>query len=106
MASFFVPGSSDAVRAEEAYSTIRALAASATGETPTAHRIESISCRLSGADVVAEVGRKSPAGKSLVTAILDLGRRRPYLIHCGAPDDASGQILVNKPVYDVTEFDR
>ena len=37
-------------------------------------------------------------------AILDLGRESPYLIHCESAGEASGQVLVRKPVYSVTEF--
>lgn len=105
MCEFFIPNQPDAVEAERDYVTIRELAADRTGESPRSHRIASISCRLQGADVVAEVGQLDPLRGRLITAILDMGRAQPYLIHCGPASDPNGQILVNKPVYDVTEFD-
>lgn len=61
---------------------------------------------MQGADVLAEVGQLDPLRGRLITAILDMGRDQPYLIHCGPADDPTGQILVKKPVYDVTAFDR
>lgn len=88
------------------YATIRELAADRTGETPRPARIAGLSCRLEGADVEAEVGQLDPMRGRLITAILDMGRDQPYLIHCGPANDPSGQILVKKPVYDVTAFDR
>ena len=39
-----------------------------------------------------------------VLAILDLGRESPYLIQCGSLGGAPQQVLVQKPVYSVTEF--
>ena len=43
-------------------------------------------------------------GGRTVLAILDLGRESPYLIQCESVGEASGQVLVRKPVYSVTEF--
>ena len=91
--------------AEKDYATICALATERTGDTPTEARVERIWCRIRGADVIAEVGKLDPMRGRLITAILDMGRAKPYLIHCGPPDDPSGQVLVQKPVYDVTRFE-
>ena len=39
-------------------------------------------------------------------AILDLGRESPYLIQCESVGETTGQVLVRKPVYSVTEFSK
>ena len=105
MTSFFVPDHPGKAAAERAYDAIRDAAEATTGYCPTETRIASVACRRDGSDIVAEVGKKVPESKHPVTAILDLGRARPYLIHCGPPD-AGSQMLVEKPVYAVTEFRR
>ena len=74
------------------------------GEPPQPQRIFKLWFRRDGADVEAEVGQPDPVGGHTVVAILDLGRGSPYLIHCTSGGGAARQILVDKPVYLVTEF--
>jgi hypothetical protein len=100
---FFVPKSAGRT-AESAYDAIRDAVQEQTGHRPLERRIAKLSARREGADVDTEVGHADPVCGQTVTAILDLGRHLPYLVHCGRPGSASRQLLVPKPVYDVTEF--
>lgn len=106
MTAFFVPelGSSDGT-AEEAYAGIRADAEALTGLTPRKRRIQKVMCRRGGVDCEAEVGLPDPIEGATVLAILDLGKRLPFVIRLGSPDGgaASTQVIVNS-VYSVTEF--
>jgi hypothetical protein len=99
--AFFIPG---AGRAEERYALIREAAETDMGYEAVRRRIFSLSFRHEGADLEAEVGKPDPVGGYTVLAILDFGRRAPYLIHCGSADGPATQILVSKPVYSETEF--
>ena len=71
-----------------------------TGQVPADRRIFSLSFRHAGSDCTVEVGKRDPVHNSTVLAILDMGRREPYLVHCGG----SRRIRVQKPVYEETEF--
>ena len=104
MAAFFVPESAPGVETEGAYARIREAAAAEIGHPPRSMRIFRLSFRHLGADLDAEVGRPDPVGGRTVLAILDLGRESPYLIQCGSLGGAPQQVLVQKPVYSVTEF--
>jgi hypothetical protein len=105
MTAFFVPDSSaPGTDAEEVYSRIREAAEVGTGCPPRALRIFKLSFRHHGIDLEAEVGRPDPVGGRTVLAILDLGRESPYLIQCESVGESTGQVLVRKPVYSVTEF--
>ena len=105
--AFFVPDSSTtATNAEELYSRIRKAVEIGTGCPPRASRIFKLAFRHNGNDLEAEVGRPDPVGGRTVLAILDLGRESPYLIQCESVGEASGQVLVRKPVYSVTEFSK
>ena len=103
--AFFVPDSTTpATNAEETYSRIRRAAELDTGCPPRSLRIFKLAFRHNGVDLEAEVGRPDPVGGRTVLAILDLGRESPYLIQCDSPGESTGQVLVRKPVYSVTEF--
>jgi hypothetical protein len=98
---FFIPG---AEHPEEQYARIREAAHTDTGHKPQPPRIFKLSFRRNGVDHEAEVGKRDPVGGFTVLAILDLGRREPYLIQSSSPGGPAMQILVSKPVYSVTEF--
>ena len=100
---FFVPGHTKAA-GQKTYEAIRAEARASTGHLAVGRRIAKLHCRRDGLDVEAEVGQPDPICGEMVTAILDLGRALPYLIHCGLPGHGPRQILVKKPAYSVTEF--
>ncbi|MDO8185006.1 hypothetical protein Q5424_04000 [Conexibacter sp. JD483] len=104
---FFVPGAdaSDA-DAEAAYAEIRRRAAADSGIEPRQRRIFRLWARRSGRDCITEVGRADPIHGLTVLAILDLGRREPYVIHCGNPGDADAAVRdhVGCHVYAVTDF--
>ena len=105
MTSFFIPELDPHGASEEAvYAGIRKLAQARTGHEPGAERIFKLLCRREGVDCEAEVGKPDPVCGKTVLAIVDLGRHRPYLIHCGSPGEGSTQVVVEKPVYAVTEF--
>jgi hypothetical protein len=104
--AFFVPDSAPGTEAEGAYARILEAAAADAGHRPRSVRIFRLSFRHRGADLDAEVGRPDPVGGRTVLAILDLGRESPYLIHCGSIGGSAQQVLVRKPVYEVTEFSR
>jgi hypothetical protein len=89
---------------EGAYAAIRQAAKAETGHAPREDRIFKLWFRRGGADIEAEVGKPDPIHGQTVLAILDLGSRRPYLIHCGRAGGPTTQIIVGKPVYAVTEF--
>lgn len=103
MTAFFVPNCPTR-RAEIAYGAILDAVHETTGHRPLDRRIAKLACRRDGSDVETEVGRDDPVAGETVTAILDLGRHLPYLVHCGHPGGDTRQILVPKPVYAVTEF--
>jgi hypothetical protein len=92
------------MEAEGAYRRIVAAAAADTGHAPRAVRIFRLSFRCGGADLEAEVGKPDPIQGGTVLAILDLGRESPYMIHCDSTGDFSDHMLVQKPVYAMTEF--
>jgi hypothetical protein len=103
--AFFVPDSSaSGADAEAAYSRIKEAAEVDTGCPPRSLRIFKLAFRHNGVDLEAEVGRPYPVGGRTVLAILDLGRESPYLIQCESVGESTGQVLVRKPVYSVTEF--
>ena len=105
MTAFFVPWSdSNGNDAEGTYARIRDTAHTGTGQEPQPQRIFKLWFRQDGADVEVEVGKPDPAGGRTVLAILDLGRGSPYLIHSSSRKGSEKQILVEKPVYSVTEF--
>jgi hypothetical protein len=103
MTPFFIPDCAGRA-AHETYDQIRDAAERTTGHRPTERRISGLTCRRDGIDLETKVGEADPVLGETVVAILDLGRHLPYLIHCGAPEDSTGQILIKKPVYAVTEF--
>jgi hypothetical protein len=104
--AFFVAGlrAEDGTE-EEAYAAIRAGAQAFTGVRPRERRIDKLMCRRGGLDCEAQVGRLDPIEGAIVTAILDLGTQRPFLIYCRSPESGGPdtQILV-RSVYSVTEF--
>jgi hypothetical protein len=102
--AFFIPGCASGVEAEGAYASIVATTAADIGHPPRAARIFRLSFRHGGADLEAEVGKPDPVQGWMVLAILDLGRESPYMIECRSTDGESDQVLVQKPVYSVTEF--
>jgi hypothetical protein len=104
VAAFFIPGCTPGVEAEGVYARIVAAAAADTGDPPRPVRIFRLSFRHEGADLEAEVGMPDPVQGWTVLAILDLGRESPYMLHCRSTGGSSGQVLVRKPVYSVTEF--
>ena len=104
MTAFFIPGGTSAGQAEKAYERIREEARAYAGHSPQPVRIFSLSFRHGGADIEAEVGKPDPVGGQMVLAILDLGRGSPYLIHSRSGTAPPAQLLVDKPVYSVTEF--
>lgn len=105
MTAFFIP-KVDAVAedAEHAYAVLRQEAHTRTGHPPQPERIFKLWFRHEGVDVEAEVGKPDPVRGHTVLAILDLGRHSPFLIHCRPPTGPATQMLVSKPVYEVTEF--
>jgi hypothetical protein len=102
--AFFIPDSAPGTEAEGAYTRIFEAAAAEAGHPPRSVRIFRLSFRHRGTDLSAEVGRPDPVGGRTVLAILDLGRESPYLIHCDSSGGSARQVLVRKPVYEVTEF--
>jgi hypothetical protein len=103
--AFFVPWSdANGNDAEVVYARIRETAQAGTGHEPQPQRIFKLWFRRAGVDIEAEVGRPDPDGRRTVLAILDLGRRSPYLIHSSSRKGSEKQVLVDKPVYAVTEF--
>ena len=105
MTAFFVPGlDAPEADAERAYSEIRDEASVHEGHPPGSARIFKLWFRSEGTDVEVEVGKPHPVSGDTVLAILDLGRSSPYLIHCRPSNGGASQLLVSKPVYDVTEF--
>jgi hypothetical protein len=89
---------------EEAYAAICQAILAETGHSPRDRRIFKLSFRRGGTDIEAEVGKPDPIDGETVLAILDLGRLSPYVISCGRPGGPATQIVVGRPVYDVTEF--
>jgi hypothetical protein len=105
MTAFFIPELGlEGASAEHAYAGIRRAAQAHTGYEPQARRIFKLWCRRDGVDCEAEVGKPDPVTGQMVLAILDLGRHGPYLIDFGSPTGARTQLMVPKPVYEVTEF--
>ena len=105
MTAFFIPGAgASASDLEELYERICESAREGVGQQPQPQRIFKLSFRRDGVDVEAEVGRPDPIGGNTVLAILDLGRGAPYLIHSSSRAGAPEHVLVEKPVYAVTEF--
>ena len=105
MATFFIPQLHlDGASAEDAYRGMRKAAHDRTGCEPEAHRIFKLWHRRDGVDCEVEVGKPDPVSGDTVLAILDLGRNGPYVIDCGSPGGQRVQVLVDKPVYAVTDF--
>jgi hypothetical protein len=103
--SFFVPGAdASGTDAESLYADFLQAAEDDTGCPPVAQRIFKLAYRHEGVDVEVEVGKPGPSDGQTVVAILDLGRRLPYLIRSDSPGGTVTEVLVEKPVYDVTEF--
>lgn len=91
---------------ETVYAAICARTIADTGQPPQAGRIFRIWSRRAGADCVTEVGLPDPVHGEIVLAILDLGRQRPYVVHCGRPGEEDDALRehVGRHVYAVTEF--
>jgi hypothetical protein len=105
LTTFFIPELDPLeASAEDVYAGIRQAAHEETGHPPQERRIFELWFRRDGVDVEAEVGKPDPIGGQTVLAILDLGRQWPYLVCCGRPGGPTTKIIVNKPVYAVTEF--
>jgi hypothetical protein len=105
MTTFFIPGlGRDEASNEDVYADFRRAAEARTGHQPRADRIFKLSCRRGGLDCEIEVGEPDPVVGRTVLAILDLGRSHPYVVGCGSPSGPIEQIVVEKPVYSVTEF--
>jgi hypothetical protein len=105
MTTFFIPELGlDGASGEGAYAGIRRAAHARTGYEPRADRIFKLWYRRDGVDCESEVGKPDPLSGQTVLAILDLGRHRPYVIDCGSPGGTRAQVIVEKPVYAVTEF--
>jgi hypothetical protein len=100
---FFVPDCAGRTAADS-YDAIRRTAEERTGYRPTERRIAALTSRRDGRDLETVVGEADPVCGETVMAILDLGRHLPYLVHCVGNTSVAQQLLVNKPVYDVTEF--
>ena len=103
MTRFFVPDC-NGTSAADRYDAIRQAAEEQTGHRPTEKRIAALTSRREGRDLETAVGAADPVCGETVLAILDLGRHLPYLVHCGSTDPTAQQLLISKPVYDVTEF--
>ncbi len=104
---FFVPAAGpNAADSETAYAAICRRAAADSGIEPRQRRIFRLWSRREGRDCVTEVGRPDPIHGLTVLAILDLGRREPFVIHCGDPDDVDAAVRdhVGCHVYAVTDF--
>ena len=104
MTAFFIPGVGVASDSEELYEGICESAGEGMGQQPQSRRIFKLSFRRDGVDLEAEVGRPDPVAGHTVLAILDFGRGAPYLIHSSSRAGSAKQVLVEKPVYAVTEF--
>ena len=105
MTAFFLPGvDSDDQSAEDVYAGIRSQTHAETGHQPHERRIFRLAFRNKGKDVEAEVGQPDPILGQTVLAILDIGRDRPYVIHCAGNGATATQVLAARPVYSVTEF--
>ena len=86
LTTFFIPELDPLeASAEDVYAGIREAAHEETGHPPQELRIFELWFRRDGVDVEAEVGKPDPIGGQTVLAILDLGRRWPYLVCCGRP---------------------
>jgi hypothetical protein len=105
MPAFFIPERClDGASEEDVYTAIRRSAVARTGHEPEGCRIFKLWSRRGGIDCEAEVGKPDPVGGHTVVAILDLGRHDPYLIECRSASGMPAQLIVEKPVYSVTEF--
>jgi hypothetical protein len=105
--TFFVPRLDPAQPDDEtAYAAIRKQATDDAGCPPRDRRIFRLWCRRSGRDCVIEVGRADPVHGQIVLAIFDLGRGKPYVIHCGRPGEEETAVRehIGRRVYAVTEF--
>jgi hypothetical protein len=102
--AFFIPGCNPGPEAERAYAEIVAAAAVGADHAPRPVRIFRLAFRHGGVDLEAEVGLPDPVDGHTVVAILDLGRESPYLVQCGSAETGPQPLLVQKPVYSVTEF--
>jgi hypothetical protein len=103
--AFFIPKLETAGKeAERVYAGFRQEAQAHVGHPPQPQRIFKLGFRHEGVDVEAEVGKPHPISGDTVLAILDLGRHSPYLIHCSTRTGSATQVLVSKPVYEVTQF--
>jgi hypothetical protein len=104
--AFFVPElSAPDITQEEEYAALVAATEAFTGMRPRKRRIHKLHCRRGHVDCEAEVGRVDPIEGGIVVAILDLGTRQPFVIHCRAPQNGgSGSQILVRSVYSVTEF--
>ena len=103
MTRFFVPNRKGRA-ATNSYEEIRRATEARTGHRPTEKRIAALTCRRDGRDLDTVVGDADPVCGETVLAILDLGRHLPYLVYCSDEGLEASPMLVNKPVYSVTEF--
>lgn len=67
---FFMPEKNTAEEAQKAYEQIRAFLEDAVGSALSMRRIQSISFRINGKPLVAEVGQVNPLNREVVLAIL------------------------------------
>ena len=113
MASFFLPGVSDASAAENAYRSMRDELAVSLGRPPSSRRIHELWTRRGRTDCVTEVGTPDPISGDTVVAIFDMGSHQPYVIWHDPPDarndipapDATYEV-VGCNAYSVREFER
>ena len=103
MTQFFLAGiESDSEGAEAAYNQLRERSQIAVGCPARPRRIFRLDCRFEGSDCEIEVGRPLPHGGDVVVAILDHGRREPFVVH--TLDGPGPPTRVRRPVYAVTDF--
>ena len=103
MTRFFVPDC-NGTSAADRYDAIRQAAEEQTGHRPTEKRIAALTSRREGRDLETAVGAADPVCGETVLAILDLGRASPLPRPLRQHGPTAQQLLISKPVYDVTEF--
>ena len=113
MASFFLPGVSDASAAENAYRGMREQLAASLGRPPSRRRIQELWTRRGRTDCVTEVGTPDPISGDTVVAIFDMGSHQPYVIWHDQTDPRNGirspernYEVVGCNAYSVREFER
>jgi hypothetical protein len=101
--TFFLAGVEPESRhTEAAYRELCGRSQIAVGCPARQRRIFKLSCRVDGRDCEIEVGKPLPHGSDVVAAILDHGRGEAFVVH--TIGDAGAPVLVERPVYSVTEF--